>query len=501
MTMTIPAQIFEAGRRFADRVAIRGEDGAETLYLDLEPQALAVAGGLIAAGVRPGDRVAIWAPNQPEWIIAALGIQAAGAVLVPLNTRLKGREAAHILGRSGARLLFTVGSFLGTDYPALIADQDLPALERVVRFDTPEWAALAETGAAHLDEARSRLAAIGPDDLSDILFTSGTTGLPKGAMTAHGQNLTLFRSYAETLGYRAGDVYLVVNPFFHSFGYKAGWLAGLISGATVLPHAAFDAASVLRRIESERVTLLPGPPTLYQSLLAADWRAHDLSTLRVAVTGAASVPEPLIHEMRESLGFDVVLTAYGLTEACGVVTMCSPDDPVPVIARTAGRPIPGVEVRIAPETGELLVRGTGVMRGYFEDPAATAKAIDADGWLHTGDVAVADEAGNIRITDRINDVFIVGGFNAYPAEIEGLLAAHPAILQSAVVGVPDARMGQVGKAWVVLRPGAMLDAAGLTDWCRANMANYKVPRSFAFVDTLPQNASGKVQKFLLREEA
>lgn len=509
--LTIPHQIFSAGRRFADRVAIRGEDGRELSYGELEPAARRIAAAIVASGVKPGDRVAIWAPNRPEWVLIALGLQAAGAVLVPLNTRLKGREAAHILGKSGAKLLFTVGDYLNTDYRRLVDGFELPALAGVIAIDdAEEWAGFLSRGEGGAADVDRRLAALTEDDLSDILFTSGTTGLPKGAMTAHGQNLRMFRTYAEKLGLREGDVYLVVNPFFHSFGYKAGWLSALISGATVLPHATFDAASVLQRIEAEKVTVLPGPPTLYQSLLAAPWRERDLSSLRLAVTGAASVPETLIYEMGNSLGFEVVLTAYGLTENCGVVTMCEAGEAIAIVANTAGRAIPGVEISIvgddgkpvAPgQPGELLVRGDGVMRGYFEDPAATAKAIDGDGWLHTGDIAVADAAGNIRITDRRDDVFIVGGFNAYPAEIEGLLAAHPAISQSAVVGMPDERMGAVARAFVVLRPGHNLDAAALTAWCRENMANYKVPRQIDFVDALPQNASGKVQKFMLREGA
>lgn len=509
-SLTIPAKVFEAGRHFGDRVAIRAEDRTEIRYHEIEGLARAVASALIAVGINAGDRVAIWAPNRPEWIIAALGLQAAGAVLVPLNTRLKGREAGHILRASGARVLFTVGSFLGTEYPSLLEGEDTPALERIVRIDDPaEWQSFIARGDGQQAEVDRRLSRLGENDLSDILFTSGTTGLPKGAMTAHGQNLRMFLTYAQKIGLREGDIYLVVNPFFHSFGYKAGWLAALISGATALPHATFDAVDVLRRIQEERVTVLPGPPTIYHSLLAGPWRDYDLSSLRLAITGAASVPEALIHEMIASLGFDVVLTAYGLTENCGVVTMCEPSDPVAVIANTAGRPIPGVEVKIvddagttveAGEAGELLVRGDGVMQGFFQDPAATARAVDAAGWLHTGDIAVADAAGNIKITDRSDDVFIVGGFNAYPAEIEGLLAAHPAVRQSAVVGMPDDRLGSVAHAYVVTRPEAAVDEASLIAWCRANMANYKVPRRISFVDELPQNAAGKVQKFLLRAD-
>jgi acyl-CoA synthetase (AMP-forming)/AMP-acid ligase II len=316
------------------------------------------------------------------------------------------------------------------------------------------------------------------------------------------------------VGLRAGDRDLVVNPFFHTFGYKAGILACLMAGATVVPEPVFDVAAVLARIEEERISVLPGPPTLYQSLLADPQRAaHDLSSLRLGVTGAAVVPVELVKTMADELGFDTVLTAYGLTESCGTVTMCRRSDPPEVVAATSGRAIPGVEVRavadgseVRPgEPGEIVVRGYTVMPGYWHDEEATAEAIDADGWLHTGDIGVMDAAGNVTITDRLKDMFVVGGFNAYPAEIEAILRGHDAVAQVAVVGVPDGRLGEVGCAYVVPAPeaGAALEPAKLgqaiLSWSRDAMANYKVPRSIVFVDTLPVNASGKVLKRELRE--
>ncbi len=327
-------------------------------------------------------------------------------------------------------------------------------------------------------------------------------------MTTHGQNVRLYLAYGETLTYGPGDNFLIINPFFHSFGYKAGWLVALMRGVTVLPHAVFETERVLQRIEREKVTLLPGPPTIYQSLLAGPYKRFDIASLRVAITGAASVPVTLIEEMRAKLGIDVVLTAYGLTETCGVVTMCGAGDDAATIANTAGRPLGGIEVRlvdeggeaVAPgEAGELLVRGPNVMRGYFNDPAATAAAIDGEGWLRTGDIAVQDARGNVKITDRAKDIFIVGGFNAYPAEIEGLLAAHPAVMQSAVIGVTDERLGEVPMAFVVLRPGASATPEEIIAWCRENMANYKVPRKVVLVDALPRNAGGKVLRDALQE--
>jgi acyl-CoA synthetase (AMP-forming)/AMP-acid ligase II len=282
-------------------------------------------------------------------------------------------------------------------------------------------------------------------------------------------------------------------------------------GATAIPHAVFDAGAVLERIGKERISVLPGAPTLYQSLLAHPDRAKvDLSSLRVAVTGAAPVPVELVERMRRELGFEIVVTAYGLTESSGTVTMCLPSDDADTISTTSGRPIPGVEVRCVGkdgratppgEAGEIQVRGFNVMRGYWGDPAETAKTIDAEGWLHTGDVGVLDARGYLRITDRIKDMFIVGGFNCYPAEIENLMYGQGGIAQVAVVGVPDDRQGEVGVAYVVAKPGAELTSQAVIAWCREHMANYKVPRRVEIVPALPTNASGKVLKYELRRRA
>jgi acyl-CoA synthetase (AMP-forming)/AMP-acid ligase II len=355
--------------------------------------------------------------------------------------------------------------------------------------------------------------AVAPGDLSDIIFTSGTTGRPKGAMTTHAQTLRTFSTWASIVGLAEGDRYLIVNPFFHTFGYKAGIVACLLTGATIVPAPVFDVDRVLETVAAEKITMLPGPPTLYQSILDHPSRStYDLSSLRLAVTGAAAVPVELILRMRSELTFSTVLTAYGLTESTGVVTMCRRGDDPDVISHTSGRAIPDIEVRIVDpsgaevrsgEPGEIVVRGYTVVSGYYEDPESTAETIDAEGWLHTGDIGRMDEAGNITITDRLKDMFIVGGFNAYPAEIEGAFLRHPGVSQVAVVGVPDERMGEVGCAFVVARPGA--DAGALAQelpaWARDRMANYKVPRFVEIVDALPLNASGKVLKIELRARA
>lgn len=355
---------------------------------------------------------------------------------------------------------------------------------------------------------RERAETIRSEAPSDIIFTSGTTGSPKGAVITHAQSLRCYDVWSELAGLREGDRYLIVNPFFHTFGYKAGIIACLMRGATMVPQSVFNVDTVLANVAAERISVLPGPPTLHQSLLDHPQRDHhDLSALRLVVTGAAVVPLRLVERLRGELNIATVLTAYGLSEASGIVTMCRQGDPAEIISETSGRAIPDTEVMIvdadgrpqpAGRAGEIVVRGHHVMQGYFEDPGETAKAITAEGLLHTGDVGFLDERGNLRITDRIKDMFIVGGFNAYPAEIEQLLGLHPDIADVAVVGVPDPRLGEVGKAYAVRRPGSTLTADDLIAWSRREMANYKVPRAVEFVTELPRNASGKILKRELR---
>lgn len=330
------------------------------------------------------------------------------------------------------------------------------------------------------------------DDIADIIYTSGTTGRPKGVMMNHRQTLRQYAEWCDRVDLREGDRYLIVNPFFHTFGYKAGIISSLIRGATMLPVAVFDADAVVELIERERITMLPGPPTLYHSLLAVPDKKR-LATLRAGVTGAADIPVELVRRVLHELPFQTLATGYGLTE-CGTATMSRPDDSFEDIATTVGRPSDGVEVRIA-DDGEVLVRGYTVMAGYLDDPVATADAIDVAGWLHTGDLGSFDDGGRLRIIGRKKDMFIVGGFNAYPAEIEGYLLEHPAVDQVAVIGVPDDRLGQVGMAFVV--PASPVTEQQLIAWSRDRMAGYKAPRFIEFVEELPQNATGKVTKDVL----
>jgi HIP---CoA ligase len=519
---TIPQLFAESVAAYGGKDAI--SDGETTLsYTQLEVLVHQAARALIASDVSHGDRIAIWAPNMHEWIVAALAVHSVGAILVPINTRYKGPEAAFILKKSECRMLLTVTDFLDTNYVSLLRSTPAKELEGlqeveivVLRGEASDssvtWGDfLNRSSKASQESVRARAEGVSADDLCDIMFTSGTTGEPKGVMTGHGQTTRVFREWARIVALRPEDRYLVVVPFFHSFGYKAGWLAALISGACVFPHAVFDAKAVLKRIEPDRITVVPGPPALYQTMLAQeDLDNYDLSSLRLAVTGAAVIPVSLIDKMRTRLCFDTVITGYGLTESTGVVTMCRDGDPLETIANTSGRAIDNVEVRLidaegntcaAGQAGEVLVRGYNVMRGYWDEPAQTSETVDAEGWLYTGDIGVMTDEGYLKITDRKKDMFIVGGFNAYPAEIENLLLKHEALCQAAVIGVPDARLGEVGEAFVVLAPKASVSEDELHDYCRTMMANFKVPRRFHIVDALPMNASGKVQKFVLRARA
>jgi len=513
---TIPEAVVRAADLFGDDEAL--VDGTMRLsFRDLAARVDGAARALVASGIERGDRVALWAPNSADWAIISFAVYAAGAVLVPLNTRYRGEEAGHVLRTSRARLLFGTTDLLGSDLVALLDGvPGLEALEETVVLEGPTRPGCtslsgfldrgSETQGPEVDRRRADL---DEDDASDIVFTSGTTGKPKGAVLGHGASVRTYLAWSELVGLRRGDRYLVVYPFFHTAGLKSGLLACVLRGATIVPHAVFDVAEVMARVVAEQITMLPGPPTVFQSILNhPDFASFDLSSLRLSVTGAATVPVEVIRRMRDELRFETVVTGYGLTETTGTVSMCRHDDAPEVIATTVGRPLPGVSVRIvddeggpvpAGEPGEILVRGFNVMKEYFEDAKATEEAIDPDGWLRTGDIGILGRGGNLRITDRKKDMYIVGGFNAYPAEIEGIIVTHPQVGQVAVVGVPDERLGEVGVAFVVPRPGLAIGPDELIAWCREHMANFKVPRAVHVVDALPTNPTGKVMKFELRD--
>ncbi len=474
---TIPEMVLSVGDRFGDSEAV--VDGSLRLtFAQLVDRVRCAAGAFAELGVDRGDRVAIWAPNSAEWMIAAFGLLTAGGVVVPVNTRFKPDEAADVITRSGAKAVLVQEGFLGLDY------------------STPPGVTGIDLKSDFLQSGSPFERRVSGDDVADIIYTSGTTGRPKGVMTGHRQNLRLYAEWCDLADLRQGDRYLIVNPFFHTFGYKAGCIASMIRGATVLPMPVLEMDRLVDIVEAERITMLPGPPTLYHSLLDVarrDGARARLATLRAAVTGSADIPVELIRRVHDELPFETIMTGYGLTEA-GTVTASRRGDSFEDIATTVGIACAEQELRIA-EDGELLVRGYNVMQGYLDDPDATAAVIDPDGWLHTGDLATIDENARVRIVGRKKDMFIVGGFNAYPAEIEGFLVEHPAVAQAAVIGTPDERMGQVGKAFVVLDDGAAeLAESDLISWCKQRMAGYKVPRAIVFLEALPLGATGKVMK-------
>ncbi|MEO8813925.1 MAG: 3-((3aS,4S,7aS)-7a-methyl-1,5-dioxo-octahydro-1H-inden-4-yl)propanoate--CoA ligase FadD3 [Mycobacterium sp.] len=510
---TTPAVLDRIARDLPDHDALVSA-GRRISYAELRAEVRRAAAALIALGVAPGDRVAIWSPNTWHWVVACLATHYAGGVLVPLNTRYTASEATDILARSETRVLIGMGRFLKSDRVAELDLDALPGLKHVVRVpidaDDGTWDEFIAAGAQVADaEVDARATAVGPDDVSDILFTSGTTGRSKGVLCAHRQSLAGPAAWAACGQMTAEDRYLCINPFFHNFGYKAGILACLQTGATLIPQLTFDPAGALRAIAEHRITVLPGPPTIYQTLLDHPERDHhDLSSLRFAVTGAATVPVVLIERMQSELDIDIVLTAYGLTESGGFGTMCRADDDAVTVANTCGRPIADFELRLDKsvgasdsDSGEVLLRSANVMLGYLDDPEATAAAIDADGWLHTGDIGELDTAGNLRITDRLKDMYICGGFNVYPAEIEQVLARLDGVADVAVIGVPDERLGEVGRAFIVRRSGSNLDEATTISYAREHLANFKAPRSVTFTEALPRNPSGKVVKPQLREWA
>jgi acyl-CoA synthetase (AMP-forming)/AMP-acid ligase II len=507
---TIPGVVERAAHRFTADDALVGEDGAAIEYHRLWFEALMGAAALVERGVQPGDRVALWADNSPEWAIASLAIHCAGGAVVPLSTRWTDAEVDDILERARCAII--------------LADHDLPLHTRA---GSPHPVHGVDEPAA-LAEVKRRIRALRPDDVSHVQFTSGTTGRPKGALLTHRGMVTTTREWVRVVGLRHRDRYPIVNPCSHIGGHKTGLLACWCSGATAYPIARFDPQRLRSLIERDGITFLQGPPAMFQALLDAidaDTMPPP-SSVRVAVTGSANIPPALVVRMTETLQLDAVHAGYGLTEATGVVAITRADDPLEVVTRTSGRPIPGVEVRVVDpdghplppgNDGEIQVRGPGVMRGYLDDPRATAEVIDPQGWLATGDVGGLDADGNLAIRDRIKDMVIVGGFNAYPAEIERVLCEHPAVARAAVVGVPDDRLGEVPVAFVVpsaadrdpasthasiaADASSLADADTLISWVRERLASYKVPRAIWFVDDLPLTAVPKVDKVALAASA
>ena len=496
---TTPAALRRAARNWPGGTAIvDGQWGADVAlnWAELHEAVHTFAAALVASGIGAGDRVAIWAPNSHHWPVAALGTHYAGAVLVPLNTRYTAGEAVEIIERSAAAAVVVSGEFLGADHRRGASGQASRQPAAACYSRSAEqirdsggavgWTEFLDRGTDEsAAEAERRADGVSPDDLSDIMFTSGTTGKSKGVMATHRQTLAGSHAWGANGRLNSDDRYLMVNPYFHTFGYKAGIAPCVLFGVTMLPLAVYSPTAAMELASRQRATVFPGAPTVFQTILDdPDRTGHDLSSLRLVVTGAAIVPVVLIDRIAAELGVDTVITAYGLTECSGFVSTCTADDDAVTVANTCGRAFAGMEIALS-EQGEVLARGDMVMVGYLDDPDATAATIDADGWLHTGDIGTIDERGNLKITDRLKDMYICGGFNVYPAEVEQVLARIDGVTESAVIGVPDERLGEVGKAFLTVRADAVVEEDAVIAYCREHLANFKVPRSVRIVDTFP----------------
>lgn len=519
MTDTIPALLRAAAKKFGNKAALSSVADGAVSFATLDAQADRVARALLADGMAHGERTAIWAPNMWEWVAAAAGTQRVGGIIVPLNTRLRGGEVADIVRRANITRLFSVGDFLGRHYPDMLRGEDMPGLRRTIVLRTDpsrpvgieeDWERFLASGDATPDALlQERAAAVTPDSIADIMFTSGTTGLPKGAIFDHKRSLGGGRAWAGIASMTADDRYCCFGPFSHNASYKAGWVAGLMTGSTVYWPEAYDSETILNLIADNRITVMPAPPTVWQEMLAhpnrLDW---DIGSLRFLSTGATIVPIELMRRLKADTGIAVLSTGYGMTECCGSATHTLPGDGISRIAYTVGKAIPGTQIRIAGpggrplppgESGEVLIRDSKLLIEYLDNPEATRAAIDSEGWLHSGDIGILDADGYLKITDRLKDMYIVGGFNVYPAEIEKQMSSLPGLYQCAIIGVPDARLGEVGHAFIVRSAGSTLTEAEVIAWGKANLANYKVPRGVTFLDALPMNSTGKVVKFALKD--
>jgi fatty-acyl-CoA synthase len=488
--------------------------GHRWTYAEFDEQTDTLARGLIGAGLAAGDRVGIWAPNCPEWVQLQYATARAGVVLVNINPAYRSHELSFVLRQSGVRVLFSAESFKTSDYRGMVTEVrgELPDLENVIYLATPAWDALFTAGSAGDGDALAeREKSLSFDDPINIQYTSGTTGFPKGATLSHHNILNNGFFIAEGCGYTAADRVCIPVPFYHCFGMVLGNLACTTHGACiVIPAPGFDPAQTLSAVQAERCTSLYGVPTMFIAELAMpDFGSYDLSTLRTGIMAGSPCPVEVMKRVVSEMNMTEVTICYGMTETSPVSTQTTADDDMERRVSTVGRVHPHVEVKVIdPETGrvlpsgvpgELCTRGYSVMLGYWDEPEKTAEAIDAARWMHTGDLAVIDEAGYLNIVGRIKDMVIRGGENVYPREVEEFLYSHPAIEDVQVVGVPDVKYGEELCAWVKLRPGQELTAEQVREYCQGKIAHYKIPRYVRFTGDFPMTVTGKVQKFKMRE--
>jgi fatty-acyl-CoA synthase len=503
-----------AGAHGAAEALVDVPTGRRWTYAQLDAATDDVARGLIAAGVAKGDRVGIWAPNCAEWVLMQYGSARLGAILVNINPAYRSHELGYVLRQSGVCLLVSAESFKSSNYRTMIDEVrgELPGLRQVIYIGTPDWERLVETGQADTSSALAdRAAMLAFDDPINIQYTSGTTGFPKGATLSHHNILNNGFFIGEGCRYTAADRVCIPVPFYHCFGMVLGNLACTTHGACiVIPAPGFDARETLAAVQAERCTSLYGVPTMFIAELARpDFAEYDLSTLRTGIMAGSPCPVEVMKRVVSEMHMSEVTICYGMTETSPVSTQTTADDDMERRVSTVGRVHPHVEVKVIdPETGivlprgahgELCTRGYSVMLGYWNEPEKTAEAIDAGRWMHTGDLAVMDEAGYLNITGRIKDMVIRGGENIYPREIEEFLYTHPEIEDVQVIGVPDAKYGEELCAWVKLRPGSGLTSEEVRDYCVGKVAHYKVPRYIRLSADFPMTVTGKVQKFKMRE--
>jgi len=475
-----------------------------------------VAKGLMGIGIQVGDRVGMWSPNYAEWVYIQYATAKIGVILVNVNPAYRLSELEYALDHSGCRLLVTRTSYLTSMYRDMVEEvkPELPDLERVIYYDTDDWADLLAAGDAISDEdLAQRAASLGSNDAINIQYTSGTTGHPKGATLSHRSILNNAWYVGANCGYTESDRVCIPVPFYHCFGMVLGNLACSVYGATiVVPSPTFDAESVLRAVSEERCTSLYGVPTMFIAALEnASLPELDVSSLRTGIMAGSPCPIEVMRGVIDRMGMDEVTIAYGMTETAPVSTQTGVEDSVEHRVSTVGRVLPHVESKIVDpktgetvgrgERGEYLTRGYHVMIGYWDDPEKTAEAVDADGWMHSGDLATMDDDGYVNIVGRIKDMVIRGGENIYPREIEEFLYTHPAIVDAQVIGVPDDRYGEELMAWVQLAAGEELTGEELREFCKGQIAHFKIPRYIKFVDSFPMTVTGKVRKVEMRDES
>jgi fatty-acyl-CoA synthase len=514
---TIGANLERIVAEHGDREAlVEVATGRRWTYADLDADVNLLARGLLAFGIEKGDRVGIWAPNCAEWTVVQYATAKAGAILVNINPAYRTHELAYALNQSGLRLLFSAESFKGSDYRAMLEEvrHDADALTDVVFLGTEEWAALEARGEGLPESAvRDRMAALAPGDPINIQYTSGTTGFPKGATLSHRNILNNGFFVTETINFTEEDRLAIPVPFYHCFGMVMGNLGCTSHGACmVIPAPGFEPSVTLKAVQDERCTGVYGVPTMFIAMQnAPDFGSYDLSSLRTGIMAGSICPVEVMKRCISDMHMAEASIAYGMTETSPVSCQTLSDDDLDRRTSTIGRVHPHVEVKVVDpatgdtvergETGELCTRGYSVMVGYWDEPDKTAEAIDAEGWMHTGDLAVMREDGYCNIVGRIKDMVIRGGENIYPREIEEFLYTHPDIEDVQVIGVPDERYGEELCAWVKMRAGAEpLDAAAVREFCSGRLSHYKIPRYVRVVDDFPMTVTGKIRKVQMREE-